>query len=148
MGEDIKEEEAKILKYIDDSKAIRGIKNEDDVEQFQEALNKLYSWQERNNMSFNASKFQLVRFGPNETIKEDTTLFTNNMSEVIVPEETVRDLGVQIDSGATFGPQRKLAIAKAKQKAGWVLRTFGCGDQHLMVTLWKSLIRPHLDYCS
>ena len=60
----------------------------------------------------------------------------------------MKDLGVQIDADGTFTTQRMTAIEKAKNKANWVLRTFKSRDKDLMIQLWKSLIRPHIDYCS
>ena len=44
MGEDVDQNYAMILKYVDDSKAIKAVKTEDDVEQFQKELNKLYDF--------------------------------------------------------------------------------------------------------
>ena len=40
------------------------------------------------------------------------------------------------------------AVAKAKNKAGWILRTFKTRSVELMRTLWNSLVQPHLDYGS
>ena len=40
------------------------------------------------------------------------------------------------------------AVKKAKAKSSWVLRSFISRGKYEMVTLWKSLARPHLDYCS
>ena len=68
-----------MLKFVDDTKVIKGVKTEDDVEDFQTTLDKLYTWQVDNNMSFNASKFQLLRLGPNEDLKFDMVLFSNDM---------------------------------------------------------------------
>ena len=99
-------------------------------------------------MTFNSTKFQLVRFGKDQEIKNNTILFSDEMKEVISPKETVRDLGIMIDSNASFNTQRKLAVIKAKQNTGWVLRTFRDRSPKLMTSLWKSLIHPHLDYCS
>ena len=148
MGEDVKPDEALILKYIDDSKVMKGVKEEDDVEKLQDVLNRLYQWQRLNNMSFNSGKFQMIWYGSNQDLKDNTILFSNDWLDVISPEYQVKDLGLQMDEDAAFTPQRHQAVLKAKQKAGWVLRTFNCRDQKTMVTLWKSLIRPHLDYCS
>ena len=38
------------------------------------------------------------------------------------------------------------AVSKAKQKAGWVLRTFSSRFVGLLRTLWRSLVQCHLDY--
>ena len=36
----------------------------------------------------------------------------------------------------------------ARQIAGWILRTFNSRSKELMLTMWKSLVIPRLDYCS
>ena len=99
-------------------------------------------------MSFNASKFQLLRLGQNEDLKINTISFSNGMQEILEPVEVVKDLGVQMDANADFNIQREMAVLKTKRKAGWVLRTFACRDQAFMTTLWKTLVQPQQDYCS
>ena len=42
---------------------------------------------------------------------------------------------------------RKIAI-KTREMSGWVLRTFKSREKGVLLTLWKSLIIPHFDYCS
>ena len=37
----------------------------------QENLDQLYKWQENNNMQFNGTKFQVLRYGPNKELKND-----------------------------------------------------------------------------
>lgn len=74
---------ANIKVYVDDTKIKRGIQNEDDVEDLQRDLESLYKWAKKNNMTFNGSKFQLVRYGKNEIIKNGTMYFTDEMEEVI-----------------------------------------------------------------
>ena len=148
MGADLDQDEAKVLKFVDDSKAFQAVSNEDDVEKLQISLDKLYKWQVNNNVAFNSSKFQLLRIGPNKELKQDTLLFTNDMKEALAPADNVRDLGIQMDSEVNFNVQRSLAINKTKRKMNWVLRTFRSREPYVMLTLWKTLIRPHLDYCS
>ena len=48
----------------------------------------------------------------------------------------------------TFTAQINKVIAKASQRAGWILRTFRNRSPELLRTLWRSLVEPHLDYCS
>jgi hypothetical protein len=55
--------------YVDDTKVKKDIKDEDSVEELQEDLEKLYKWARENNMTFNGTKFQLLRYGKNENIK-------------------------------------------------------------------------------
>ena len=80
--------------FVDYAKVKDVINNIDDVEKLQENLEKLYKWQSDNNMKFNGSKFQLLRYGPNLCLKEDTVYFTPNMEDVIQQFSSLRDLGV------------------------------------------------------
>ena len=69
--------------FVDDAKLKDVINNEEDVDLFQENLEKLNKWQSDNNMKFNGSKFQLLRYSSNENLKKDTVYFTPNMENVI-----------------------------------------------------------------
>ena len=53
-------------------------------------------------MKFNGSKFQLLRYGNNEGIKNNTIYFTTNMEEVIDQFLSLRDLGVIMSDSARF----------------------------------------------
>ena len=96
LGTNIPPEDALVLKYIDDTKVTKGVSNEEDVEGFQSTLGKVYEWQTLNNMKFNDSKFQVVRLGHNQILKDSTSLFTSNYSELIRPCDQVRDLDIII----------------------------------------------------
>ena len=39
-------------------------------------------------------------------------------------------------------------VSKATSMAGWALRTFRTRKELPMITIWNSLVRPCLDYCS
>ena len=99
-------------------------------------------------MKFNGTKFQLLRFGNNSELKDDTIYFTENMSEIIDQYETVKDLGVIMNDQATFKDHIEKALGKARQKMGWILRTFRSRNKWFMRHLFKSLVLPHIDYCS
>ena len=51
-------------------------------------------------------------------------------------------------SSASFKSQKVKAAAKAKAKAGWILRVFTARDVPTMRVLWRSLVQPHQDYAS
>ena len=55
---------------MDDSKVKNKIENEEDVENLQENLEKLYQWTKENNMEFNGKKFQILRYGDIQDIKD------------------------------------------------------------------------------
>ena len=83
-------------------------------------------------------------YGGNEDIKNDTNYFTNDTSDIIDRSETLRDL----TDDANFTSHIEKVMKKVRQKTGWVLRTFYSRRPDLMKTLYKSLIVPHVDYCS
>ena len=86
--------------FVDDAKILDSIKTEEDIEELQGNLEKLYIWEAKNKMKFNGSKFQCIRYGPNEDLKKDTLYFTANMEEVIEQFSNLRDLGVILSDDA------------------------------------------------
>ena len=80
IGEDIL---ANTLVYVDDTKIKMSVKNESDVESLQGKLDKLNNWDIENNMEFNKKKFQVLRCGENEALKNETNYFSGNYDEVI-----------------------------------------------------------------
>ena len=64
--------------FADDTRISKQIINEEDVEALQEDLEKLYSWATDNKMAFNGTKFEVLRYGNNEEVKEDTDYLTPN----------------------------------------------------------------------
>jgi ribonuclease P/MRP protein subunit RPP40 len=147
LGQDVTDR-TDVLKFVDDTKAIAGATTEEEVEETQEDLNLLYQWQELNNMSYNDSKFQVLRMGGNRSLAEDTLLFTPGYTDPIIPSDTVKDLGILVDAGCNFGAQRDAAVTKTMAKCGWVLRTFYTREVSTLRILWRSLCEPILDYGS
>ena len=48
----------------------------------------------------------------------------------------------------TFKQHIEKVVNKSCDTSSWILRTFTLRSRELMLTLWKSLVIPHLDYCS
>ena len=53
----------------------------------QEDLNRLMDWADKNNMAMNEDKFELIRYVPEEDIKENTSYQVNE--EAITSKEQV-----------------------------------------------------------
>ena len=98
-------------------------------------------------MSFNNNKFELLRYGNNSEIKETTKYFAPDSSE-IENKSLVKDLGVMMSSSGSFSEHINKTCKKARDMCSWILRTFTSRSPQLMLTLWKSLVQPILDYCS
>ena len=124
------------------------IEEETDVEKLQAELDKLFHWQENNNMLFNGSKFQLVRYGPNEELKHNTLYFTENTEHIIERCSSVRDLGVILSDTGKFEDHIVKVSKKVRQKVGWILSSFYTRRADVLKHLWKTLVQCHIDYCS
>lgn len=133
-----------ILKFVDDTKIIASVRNDEDISNLQDELLPIYEWSMVNNMSWNDGKFKELRIGPQRNC--DGLLFTPGFEEVMVPEANVKDLGVLIDCGLNFKDQRLSVLKKTKNKASWVLRTFKSRELDVLRRVWMSLVQPHMDY--
>ena len=134
--------------FADDTRLTRKIDKEEDVEKLQNDLNKLYQWQEENNMLFNGKKFEVLRYGNNKSIKESTSYFTPNFEDIIEEKETLRDLGIIMSNDGAFSSHVEFVCGKVKQKSSWILRTFQARNTWFMKFMWKTLVQCHIDYCS
>ena len=112
--------------FADDTRIKKVVKCEEDAEELQKDLESLYDWARESNMSFNTSKFEVLRFGTNLDIKNNTNYLTPEAEELIEVKEVLRDLGAIVNDKATFDDHVDKVCAKVNQKADWILRTFKC----------------------
>ena len=138
---------SKVRSFADDTRAMNGIQNLCHASQLQNDLDSIYNWTETNNMELNEVKFELLRYGKIETLKENTA-YLSPTNSVIAEKLTVKDLGVLMSASNSFNDQIEKTIEKAKQISSWILRSFHSRNQTLMLTLWKSLALPIVEYCS
>ena len=122
LGGDIDPRDAKLLKFVDDSKAMKASSTPHDIQCFQVALDDLCTWEEQNNMAFNTTKFQLLRLGANKPLIKGTNIYVEKPTpqgpaKPLVESTTVKDLGILVDCEANFNPQRKAAVSKATNES-------------------------------
>ena len=118
------------------------------MESLQSDLEKLYTWQDLNNMKFNGKKFEVLRYGTNEELKQSSNYLTPDAENMIEVKETLRDLGVQMTDDGKFSQHISQVCSKARQKCGWILRTFSSRQTTFLKFLFKTLVQGHVDYCS
>jgi len=97
-------------------------------------------------MTLNGDKFEHHRIGKKLNIERYS--YKDPTEENIIEKECIKDLGVYISSDLTWNRQIEETVSKARLMSGWALRTFQTREAEPMITVWNSLIRPHLDYCS
>ena len=145
IGDEI--EHSSIASYADDSKVKRNIKVRSDAEKLQSDLTKVYKWTDKNLMQFNITKFEILRIGKQETLKAET--FYKTPDDTLIKEnDVVKDLGVLFNKHGNFDDHLKVKIAKCNKMCGYILRTFVTREPGPLMTLFKSLVIPIMDYCS
>ena len=58
--------------FADDTRIMSSISDESDLEEMQKDLDTVHGWAGNNNMQFNCGKFELIRYGKDEAIKNNT----------------------------------------------------------------------------
>ena len=122
-----------------------GISGDADQERMQNDLDRAYEWANINNMQFNGNKFELLSYKPRPNDREAIYLTPDGQS--ISQARSVSDLGITMQETASFELQIESMCLKGKQQAGWVLRTFETREAKPLLTLYKALVLPHLEYC-
>ena len=148
LGIDMENAMIHILKFVDDTKVMGDIKNEDDILMLQNNLDKIYSWACDNNMRWNNGKFQILRIGSNKELIEDTLLFSPDYENVIESKSFIKDLGILVDTDVRYCEQMDAAVRKSNKKISWIFRTFSTRNIDFLKKIWKSLVQCHLDYGS
>ena len=106
-------------------------------------------------MELNEDKFQLLSYPLNKSLLlrhlpfyAETVQYRTPKGHTIEPSDTVRDLGVMVSSNRSWSPHIEHITEVARKMASWVLSAFRDRTPTVMLTLYKSLIRSRLEYCS
>ena len=94
-------------------------------------------------MDFNCKKFEHVGFGKDDMHYD---YFAANELK-ITRKSCLRDLGVEISDDLLFSSHISSIVSKAYKMVGWILRTFKSRKTDVMMTLFKSLVIPLVEYC-
>ena len=133
---------SKVKMFADDTKVYRPINTVSDQASLQQDLNSLQCWSEKwLNLRFNASKCKRMHMGNNNQGTE-----YNLGGEVIPHGKEEKDLGVIITEDGKYSRQCAAAANKGMCKLRVLKRTFKHFDKRCFTMLYKTYIRPHLEY--
>jgi hypothetical protein len=133
--------------FADDTRLLKSVQNVMDTFKLQHDLNKVYKWTKDNNMSLNGEKFEQLTYGKDDKLRAGSIYLTDN-GAIIHKPNFVKDLGVVITDDTRFSTHIDQMVTKSTNLSSWIFRTFKSREKLVMLTLWKSLVIPHLDYCS
>ena len=139
--------------FADDTRVSKGISQSTDVQYLQQDLNSVIQWTSKNNMLLHEKKFQYVNHNTGDSKLLQELPFTTELYEYITPNGTilspvdsVRDLGIKVTSSLTWSPHIRNIVDDANRMAAWILSVFSTRDSEVMTTLFKSLVRPRVEY--
>ena len=133
---------SKLLKFADDTKVFSVVASQDDIKKLQEDLNNLCRWSTEWLMLFNVEKCKVMHIGYNNCHASYT--MEQNTLDAVAEE---RDLGVIMQNDLKWDKQCSKAVTSANRLLGMIKRNFHYLDKEIVLQLYKSLVRPHLEYC-
>ena len=131
--------------YADDTKIVVGRSGSYPVPHLQQDLQRIFDWVNLNNMRLNGAKFKHITYGKP---MQEGLFYTEDKGNNIEKALSIKDLGVTLENSGSVSIHLQEKVTKAFQMVGWTLRTFRARDSNTVLTLYKSLIMPHLEYCS
>ena len=130
-----------IKKFADDTKLYAGIKTEEQARSLQNSLHSVLKWGQDWQMLFNLNKCKDLHVGRNNP---NVQYFMDGIPLENVTEE--KDLGVTVTESFKPSKQCSISAAKANRILGIIKKTFSSRDSAVIAKLYKSLVRPHLEY--
>ena len=127
--------------FVDDIKLYCCIRSAEDCLVLQNDINIILDWSKQWLLSFNVSKYKVLHIG-------SIPYTANYKLEGIQLEilDNFCDLGIQIDSKLKFHIHTNTVVRKAYHVLGLICKSFECKDSDVMVKLYKTLVRPIIEY--
>jgi hypothetical protein len=138
-----------ISMFADDTKIYRTITPDtNDSQLLQDDLDQIQQWAKDMCMQFHPEKCKVMHLGHNNP--QATYHMTKPQGDVHTLQATdeEKDLGVLIDRKLTFSKHAQAQATKANKVLGTIMHTFKALDKTAFLLLYKSLVRPHLEYAT
>ena len=130
--------------FADDTKIYNKSVNNDII---QSDLYLLQEWTSVWDLHFNIKKCKVLYAGPKNP-KHQYNMKLKNGVQVVTECAEEKDLGVWFDSSMSFDNHINKVVSKANQITGIIRRSFSFLDKSTFLQLYKSMIRPHVEYAN
>ncbi|XP_019635916.1 PREDICTED: uncharacterized protein LOC109478689 [Branchiostoma belcheri] len=99
-------------------------------------------------MKFHPDKCKVMHLGRRNPTHEYTMTKEDGTLHTLKVTHEEKDLGVTIDSNLKFSTHVQVQVNKANRVLGAIRHTFKYLDKEAFLPLYKSLVRPHLEYAT
>ena len=113
----------------------------------QNDIDQLATWSERWQIPFSVNKCKVLKIGKNDQIVK----YSMDTLEGKIELEKVqheKNLGIIFDTDLKFSQHIQENITKANQRIGLIRINFKYLNRSTLLMLYKTLVRPILEYCS
>ena len=131
-----------LFKFADDTKCFSEVTSQLDIAALREDMRKISDWSEDWQMLFNTDKCKVMHIG-NKNCGADYKM--GDIPLAVVEEE--RDLGIIVQNDLKVSKQCAKVAATGNRILGMIYRSFNYKSKDIILQLYKSLVRPHLEYC-
>ena len=128
--------------FADDTKLYGQVSDDKGKAILQKDLDACSKWAKDWLMEFHPKKCKVIHFGKKND-RHGYTLDGHPIQDV--SEE--KDLGVHISEDIKWALHISEAVKNANRMIGMIKHTFTYMNKKMFLTLYKSLVRPHLEYC-
>lgn len=137
-----------VLMYADDTLlSISAETSKEACEKMNIELDKLHDWLKYNKISLNIKKCNYMIF--NDNSNSDVESCNISIDDVKLEKiEQTKYLGVIIDNKLKFNDHGESIISKMNKKLGLFRRISFKLNEENKILYYKSIIQPHIDYCS
>ena len=132
--------------FADDAKVFRKIYGRDYEISLQNDLKEIYSWRKTWLLGLNLQKCKAISFGKSSSSPK-YTVGEGLQQHTIEAVSQEKDLGVTFDQNLTFRSHIESKIKVASRSLALIRHSFKYLDKKTFILLYKSLVRPHLEYC-
>ena len=135
--------------FADDTKVYSTIStiSDSDFDKLQSDLTKSSDWSDIWELRFNAKKCKSLHIGRNNP-RHQYYMYESGIQVPVEQVESEKDLGVTFESTLRFDHHILNCVNKANRMLGLIKQTFTYMDKEMFLPLFKTLIRPHLEYAT
>lgn len=131
--------------FADDCVIYRPIASTSDCETIQDDLKRLEEWEQKWMMSFKPDKCTILRFSRKINKIEFSYKLSGHYLQSVSHHKY---LGVTLSGDMKWNTHIDTVVSKAYGMLGFLRRNLSNAPRKVKIQAYKSLVRPHIDYCS